>query len=53
MGDTWQTNPVCKPNVPVVISGLEKPNLIVYGGGDDIKDWCREKGLLWVQATRT
>lgn len=20
----------------------------VYGGGDDIKDWCREKGLLWV-----
>ena len=20
MGDTWQTNPVCKPNVPVVIS---------------------------------
>ena len=30
------------------ISGLEKPNLIVYGGGDDIKDWCREKGLLWV-----
>ena len=30
------------------ISGLEKPNLCVYGGGDDIKDWCREKGLLWV-----
>lgn len=30
------------------ISGLEKPNLCVYGGGDDIKEWCREHGVLWV-----
>lgn len=30
------------------ISGLEKPNLCVYGGGDDIRQWCHEKGLLWV-----
>ena len=30
------------------ISGLEKPNLIVYGGGDEIKAFCREHGLLYV-----
>ncbi len=30
------------------ISGLERPNLCVYGGGDDIKEYCRKHGLLWV-----
>ena len=30
------------------ISGLEHPNLIVYGGGDEIQAFCREHGLLYV-----
>lgn len=30
------------------ISGLEKPNLIVYGGGEDIKDFCRKHSLLYI-----
>jgi hypothetical protein len=31
------------------ISGLEHPNLCVYGGGDDIRQWCHENGVLHVQ----
>lgn len=30
------------------ISGLEKPNLIVYGGGEEIKAFCMENGLLYL-----
>ena len=30
------------------ISGLEKPNMIVYGGGKDMEAWCRERGIVWV-----
>lgn len=30
------------------ISGLERPNLIVYGGGEDIRKFCQEHGLLYV-----
>lgn len=30
------------------ISGLERPNLIVYGGGEEIKSFCREHGLLYI-----
>lgn len=30
------------------ISGLEKPNLVVYGGGKDIQQFCRENGLLYL-----
>ena len=30
------------------ISGLEKPNMIVYGGGRDMEAWCRERGIVWV-----
>ncbi len=30
------------------ISGLERPNLIVYGGGEEVKAFCREHGLLYV-----
>lgn len=28
------------------ISGLEQPNLVVYGGGRDIEEWCRSRGLV-------
>lgn len=31
------------------ISGLEKPNLIVYGGGDVCKRWCKENGVLYTE----
>ncbi len=30
------------------ISGLEKPNLIVYGGGKDIRNFCKKHGLLYL-----
>lgn len=30
------------------ISGLENPNLIVYGGGDEIKEYCMSNNLLYV-----
>ena len=29
------------------ISGLETPNLCVYGGGKDIEEWCHQKGLTY------
>lgn len=30
------------------ISGLQTPNLIVYGGGDEIQQFCMDHGLLYV-----
>ena len=30
------------------ISGLEKPNMCVYGGGKDIEDWCREHDVVYI-----
>lgn len=30
------------------ISGLERPNLIVYGGGREIEKFCQDNGLLYV-----
>ena len=30
------------------ISGLEAPNLLVYGGGKEVKQFCQEHGLLYV-----
>lgn len=30
------------------ISGLETPNLLVYGGGREIQDFCMQHGLLYV-----
>lgn len=30
------------------ISGLETPNLIVYGGGKEIEKFCQEHGLLYI-----
>ena len=31
------------------ISGLEKPNMIVYGGGDNVKQFCRQHGLTYME----
>lgn len=30
------------------ISGLEKPNMCVYGGGKDIEEWCHKKGIIYL-----
>ena len=31
------------------ISGLEVPNLVVYGGGKEVQKFCQEHGLLYIQ----
>ena len=31
------------------ISGLEKPNMCVYGGGQDVEDWCRERDIVYIK----
>ena len=30
------------------ISGLDKPNMFVYGGGEEIKEWCKAHDLVYV-----
>lgn len=30
------------------ISGLEKPNMFVYGGGQDVAEWCRKHDVVYV-----
>lgn len=30
------------------ISGLDRPNMFVYGGGREIEDWCSERGIVYV-----
>ena len=31
------------------ISGLDKPNMFVYGGGKDVEEWCRWHDLVYVK----
>ena len=31
------------------ISGLEKPNMFVYGGGDDVAEWCKAHDVVHVK----
>lgn len=31
------------------ISGLDRPNMFVYGGGDDVAQWCREHDVIHVK----
>ena len=31
------------------ISGLDKPNMIVYGGGERIKELCVQNNVLYVE----
>ena len=30
------------------ISGLEKPNMFVYGGGSNVEAWCKERDIVYV-----
>lgn len=46
--DGWMESLKSDLQVAQEISGLEKPNLIVYGGGEEIQEFCRQKGLLYV-----
>ena len=31
------------------ISGLEHPNMFVYGGGDEVEEWCKAHNLVYVK----
>ena len=31
------------------ISGLEKPNMFVYGGGEDVEEWCKERDIVYIK----
>lgn len=46
--DGWMESLKSDLQVAQEISGLEKPNLVVYGGGDEIKKFCRNHGLLYI-----
>lgn len=46
--DGWMESLKSDLRVAQEISGLEKPNLVVYGGGAEIQQFCREHGLLYI-----
>lgn len=46
--DGWMESLKLDLQVAQEISGLERPNLIVYGGGDEIQEFCRKHGLLYI-----
>ena len=46
--DGWMESLKLDLQVAQEISVLEKPNLIVYGGGEEIQEFCRKKGLLYI-----
>ena len=31
------------------ISGLEKPNMFVYGGGQEVEEWCKAHDLVYIK----
>lgn len=46
--DGWMESLKTDLQVAQEISGLERPNLVVYGGGEEIQDFCRKHGLLYI-----
>lgn len=46
--DGWMESLKSDLQVAQEISGLERPNLVVYGGGAKIQEFCREQGLLYI-----
>lgn len=46
--DGWMESLKSDLQVAQEISGLDHPNLIVYGGGDEIQEFCQKHGLLYV-----
>ena len=35
-------------NTAKQISGLDNPNICVYGGGKDIEQWCHDRGIVYL-----
>lgn len=46
--DGWMESLKSDLQVAQEISGLERPNLVVYGGGEEIQEFCRKHGLLYI-----
>lgn len=46
--DGWMESLRSDLQVAKEISGLDKPNLCVYGGGEEIQAFCRDNSLLYV-----
>lgn len=46
--DGWMESLKSDLEVAREISGLETPNLIVYGGGKEIKKFCQQNNLLYI-----
>lgn len=46
--DDWMVSLESDLRVAQEISGLERPNLVVYGGGAEVKKFCQSHGLLYV-----
>ena len=44
----WQPNLEYDLEIAQRISGKKEPNMYVYGGGKDIEEWCREKGIRYL-----
>lgn len=47
--DGWMESLKSDLEVAQRISGLETPNLVVYGGGTEIQEFCQKKGILYLQ----
>lgn len=46
--DGWMESLKSDLEVAREISGLQTPNLIVYGGGKEIKEFCQNNNLLYI-----
>lgn len=46
--DGWMESLKMDLQVAQEISELERPNLVVYGGGEEVKNFCREHNLLYI-----
>jgi hypothetical protein len=46
--DGWMESLKSDLQVAKEISGLDKPNLCVYGGGEEIQAFCMDNSLLYV-----
>lgn len=46
--DGWMESLKSDLQVAQEISGLETPNLVVYGGGREIQKFCQQHGLLYI-----
>lgn len=44
----YDLNSVAELMIAREISGLTIPNLIVYGGGESCKSYCRQQGLIYI-----